>query len=207
MSTEKLPFLSHKHILLMLKTEEGTRSLASSALPYLKEHLSDAYTHYLGSLIGLNSEMPSLEYLMAVIRASHERIHTLQDVYNTASYFFRDPNYSKPALIDFQSSHDPFLFGRLKPNSTDFLAVGTLTRMVDKIAAINEWNYANISTAIKQVARDMKQPSSKVMKLLRGALAGLESGVGVPAIVEILGKEKTIRRIEKWKEFTDVGEF
>jgi hypothetical protein len=49
-STEKLPFLSHKHILLMLKSEEGTQSLASSALPFLREHLSDAYSPHLESL-------------------------------------------------------------------------------------------------------------------------------------------------------------
>ena len=111
MSPDKLPFLSHKHILLMLNTEEGTRSLALSALPFLKEHLSDAYLLDFKSFVTINSEMPSIEYLMTVIRASHERMHSLKDVYDKTSYFFIEPNFYVPALIDFRTGYSPSMFG------------------------------------------------------------------------------------------------
>jgi len=55
--------------------------------------------------------MPSVEYLMTVIRASHERMHTLKDVYNKAPYFFTEPNYYVPALIDFRRGYSAVMFG------------------------------------------------------------------------------------------------
>jgi glutamyl/glutaminyl-tRNA synthetase len=56
--------------------------------------------------------------------------------------------------------------------------------------------------AVKQVSQDLKQPRATIMQLLRSALAGSESGVGVPKIIEILGKEKVLRRVEKCKEWS-----
>jgi glutamyl/glutaminyl-tRNA synthetase len=56
---------------------------------------------------------------------------------------------------------------------------------------------------MKEVWKELKQPRPLIMQLLRYALAGMESGVGVPTIIEILGKERTIRRIEKCREWPD----
>jgi glutamyl/glutaminyl-tRNA synthetase len=80
---------------------------------------------------------------------------------------------------------------------------GILIKAVDKINAISEWNFRNISVAMKEVWKELKQPRPLIMQLLRYALAGMESGVGVPTIIEILGKERTIRRIEKCREWPD----
>ena len=122
MSPDKLPFLGHKHILLKLKTEEGTRSLTLSALPFLKEHLSETYTPDLKPYVTIDREMPSVEYVMDVIRASQDRMHTLKDVYRAAPYFFTEPNYYVPALIDFRCSYSPTDFGDLpKQTSADLV--------------------------------------------------------------------------------------
>jgi len=202
-SPEKLPFLSHKHILLMLKTEDGLRSLALSALPFLKEHLSDAYLPNFKVFVTIDSEMPSIEYLVTVIRTSHERMHSLKDVYSTAPYFFTEPNYSIPALIDFRSRHSPLMFGN-DPSATLLTFIqGILSKAVENINAISEWKFENISAAMKEVWKELKHPRPLIMQVLRYALAGMEPGVGVPTIIEILGKERTIRRIEKCREWPD----
>ena len=64
---------------------------------------------------------------------------------------------------------------------------------------MENWNAQEISATIKEVIRELKQPSKVVMQILRYALAGLESGVGVPVIIEILGKETVIKRLDKCK--------
>ena len=69
----------------------------------------------------------------------------------------------------------------------------------ERINRMENWNAQEISATIKEVIRELKQPSKVVMQILRYALAGLESGVGVPVIIEILGKETVIKRLDKCK--------
>ena len=60
-------------------------------------------------------DMPPVDYVMDVIRTSHERMHTLKDVYETASYLFMEPNYDLPALEKFRSNVSPDVLGH-SPN-------------------------------------------------------------------------------------------
>jgi Anticodon binding domain len=46
------------------------------------------------------------------------------------------------------------------------------------------------------VGNEVSQPSKVVMQVLRYALTGLEPGVGVPVVIEILGKGTVIKRLE-----------
>jgi Anticodon binding domain len=48
--------------------------------------------------------MPSEKYVEAVLKASHERMHTLKDIYEAGSYFFTEPNYSHPTVITYRDN-------------------------------------------------------------------------------------------------------
>ena len=56
--------------------------------------------------------MPSQDYLMAVLRVSQERMHTLKDVYQAGPYFFTEPDYSLVNLTEFRKSCPPEVVGR-----------------------------------------------------------------------------------------------
>jgi glutamyl/glutaminyl-tRNA synthetase len=54
-----------------------------------------------------------------------------------------------------------------------------------------------IGEVIKGVGEDLNQPANVVMQILRYALAGLNPGVGVPVILEILGAKTSLERLER----------
>ena len=66
-----------------------------------------------------------------------------------------------------------------------------------KIEELQDWNVVKIAETLKDVERDTAQSPKIVMQILRYAVAGLEPGVGVPAVIELLGKDTVARRLER----------
>ena len=121
-------------------------------------------------------------------------MRTLKDVYHAGHYFFRDPDYTHIKMRDFRNSYSPELIGAKLESSTNPDEV--LLKTEHKINRLQNWDALDISNAIKSIGKELGQPSRDVMQILRYALAGMESGVGVPMIIYILGKDKAIRRLE-----------
>jgi glutamyl/glutaminyl-tRNA synthetase len=71
-----------------------------------------------------------------------------------------------------------------------------LTKTKEKLGNLTEWDVERIGQVIKEVEEDLNQATKVVMQTLRYALAGLDSGVGVPTILEILGPKTSIARLE-----------
>jgi len=55
--------------------------------------------------------MPSREYIGVVLNATQERMNTLEDVYNSGSYFFREPDYGSDKIRTFRERHSSELIG------------------------------------------------------------------------------------------------
>jgi glutamyl/glutaminyl-tRNA synthetase len=62
--------------------------------------------------------------------------------------------------------------------------------------ALETWDAENISNANKEVGRELGFQMKVVNQVLRYAVAGFESGVGVHVIMAILGKAKVAQRLE-----------
>lgn len=73
----------------------------------------------------------------------------------------------------------------------------------EKISAIPEWTTQNITKVIQQVSEESNMPLREIMTILRYALAALDSGVGIIAIIEILGKDRVNRRLENCRPVLD----
>jgi glutamyl/glutaminyl-tRNA synthetase len=71
----------------------------------------------------------------------------------------------------------------------------------ERINKLEPWEPQNIAHTLKDISKDLDQPSKVIMKILRYALVGLEPGVGVPVIIEILGKEKACNRLERCRSY------
>ena len=49
--------------------------------------------------------MPPQEYVIKVLKACQERMHTLKDLASAGWYFFIDPDYALDSLSQFRESH------------------------------------------------------------------------------------------------------
>ena len=49
--------------------------------------------------------MPPRDYVIEVLKACYERMHTLKDLASAGWYFFIDPDYSLEALSRFREIH------------------------------------------------------------------------------------------------------
>ena len=73
------------------------------------------------------------------------------------------------------------------------------------LGSLDNWDAKSIINAIKKLGEELKEPSKVIMQVLRYALAGLEPGVGVPVIIEILGKENVLRRLDNARGYSSTS--
>jgi glutamyl/glutaminyl-tRNA synthetase len=148
--------------------------------------------------------MPSPQYLSAVLKVCHERISSLKDIYRRAHYFFQDPN-------PFDTDIAPFIHKSLRQGSTlkdggykVKQIVGEILRISkEKFDVLQEWSSEELSKTIEEIGSETNQRPDVVMRLLRYAITGVTSGVGVPKVMEILGKEKVKERLRRCILYVD----
>lgn len=122
------------------------------------------------------------EYLVKVIHAMKERVSFVKEFYEKGFYFFEEPfEYEESALKK-----------RWKPESPDILR-----KYSDKISDYDYPTKDNYETALKETAAEMNTGSGNVIHPLRLAVSGTSGGPGIFEILDIIGKEKTLKRIER----------
>ena len=72
-----------------------------------------------------------------------------------------------------------------------------MQRVVQKLESIEEFNSENVENELKIWMGENEIGMGKVMQPLRLSLVGALKGVHLFDIIEIIGKEETINRIEK----------
>ena len=65
-----------------------------------------------------------------------------------------------------------------------------------RLAGLEDWHAKGIADSVTALGQELDQPSKVIMQILRYSLAGLEPGVGIPVIIEILGRDRALRRLE-----------
>lgn len=147
---------------------------------YLKAKTDEEVLHLLKNEKNIDLKSFSDEKLLKIISLMKERATFVKDIYNDGKFFFEAPNSydekaSKKAWNDETSSHLKSLVEKLQ--QTDFK-----------------------SETLKQTIHDFAEQNGlgmgKVMMPLRLSLVGELKGPDVPDIMEILGKEETVTRIE-----------
>jgi len=121
-------------------------------------------------------------YLLKVIDVVKERCTLLTDFYQQAVYFFEIPkeydiNSVKPKWTDAK---------------TDFFNV-----LISKYATIQTWEGAELENVFKALMEEKGLKAGDVMLPFRIMLVGGKFGPHVFDIAALLGKDETIRRIEK----------
>ncbi|KAM0756186.1 glutamate-tRNA ligase [Meredithblackwellia eburnea MCA 4105] len=186
-SKSKLDFLNRAHIQLKVKpgNEKGHRDIAERLREYLTLRKIDRFAQFFIS----SSEPFSSQYLIRVVSALSDRIHTLKGVPNMGRYFFEKP--------DFSTVGGEQLFHTVKLQTY----IQTLEATLELLQNLppSEFKEEKIDSLTKSlnslIDESRGRKSKQLMNPLRHALTGQTVGAGVATTISILGKDETIERL------------
>ena len=167
-NVEKLDWLDGCY-LRQLSLDELTKR----AVPFLeRENLIDE-GHY------------DFEYIKKILALEQPRLKKLGEIGERVSYFFKIPEY-KPELLVWRDMLFKDVFASLK------VSLNTIFQISD--VDFNQKNLEKI--LLKEAERAKNKDKGRLLWPLRVALTGLEASPGPFEILEILGKDESIKRIE-----------
>jgi len=122
------------------------------------------------------------EYAIKVIDMLKVRSRRVTDLADSASYFFIDP-------VDYEEKAAKKHFG---PDATERL--GLITKIIN---GIDDFIHANIDAAYHSTAESRNIQLSALIHPTRLAISGVSAGPGLFEMMEVIGKEVVLRRIDK----------
>ena len=125
------------------------------------------------------------EYLKKILTLEQPRLKKLGEIGERVSYFFKIPEY-KPELLVWRDMLFKDVFASLK------VSLNTIFQISDV-----DFNQKNLEKILfKEAERAKNKDKGRLLWPLRVALTGLEASPGPFEILEILGKNESIKRIE-----------
>lgn len=122
-------------------------------------------------------------YVLKVIELMKERVKSLRDIQEMTSVFFEDPNnYDVKAVRK-----------RWKDNSVNDL-IAKFEKLLDKIKL---WDAEQIEIILRKLAESENISAGKIIHPVRLALSGIGSGPSLFGMMELLGQETCLRRLQK----------
>ncbi len=168
---KRLDFLNGFYI-----RQKSIDRLTELCLPYLKE----------SGLI--KEDFADLEYLKKIVAIYQERLKKLSEISELTSFFFKEKlEYDKNLLKWAEMSDKEIL-----------IALEKSEKLLSKIKPEN-WTKENLENLLLPEAEKVGD-RGELLWPLRVALTGKETSAGPFEIAEILGKEKTLKRIKEAKE-------
>ena len=122
-------------------------------------------------------------YILKIINLMKERTKTLRDMQVMTSYFFEDPNeYDEKVMRK-----------KWKDNSVNQL----LAKFIDSLDKVDSWETANLEIVLRNLSESRNISAGKIIHPARLALSGTGSGPSLFDMMELLGKEACLRRLQK----------
>jgi len=120
------------------------------------------------------------EYILKVIDLVKERVIFPKELWSQSSFFFKAPE-----LFDEKSVKDKW-----KENSAELME-----QFIPVIEATEAFDAASIKEKVSVLINEKQWGMGQVMNALRICLVGASAGPDLFTIIEMLGKEETVRRI------------
>src|SRR5579872_640790 len=156
--------------LLWLNQQHMMRADPTSLVPYLREQLRR---------VGVDSEdRPLLE---GVILAQRERAKTLKEMAQNSRFFFLESIELDPKAVAKHLGGD---------------APAMLAQLRDELRYLAEWNAPSIHALLNQLAARTQSGLGKIAQPLRVAVTGTAVSPPIDATLELLGRERTLSRID-----------
>lgn len=167
-------------------------ALNMSKLQWLNQHYMKTMdpvhvAHHLRYQLGkLGIDPSSGPDPVAVVRAYAERTKTLAEMAAQAAWLYRDFEDYDP---DAAKKH-------LRP-----MALEPLRRVREVLAQLPAWEPQALHATVEQVAAAMDLKMGKLAQPLRVAVVGAAASPGIDITLYLLGREATLRRIDRAVEF------
>jgi glutamyl-tRNA synthetase len=124
--------------------------------------------------------------LVAVVKTLQERAQTLEEMAERALFYYNAPaTYDEDALAKFDKTHLAAVFGVV----------------ADKLSAAGAVSAAELDQLFKEVCTENGWKMPQVGQPTRIALSGGTQAPGIGEIVQVLGLEEAVRRINAAREF------
>ncbi|HLW59596.1 MAG TPA: glutamate--tRNA ligase [bacterium] len=130
-------------------------------------------------------------YVGRVVEILGERLRLPKDVVVYGDFFFREVAYDPQAV----SKH----LGA--PGAADLLR-----RARETFAALDPWNLSTIEAGVRGVAERLGIPAKAVIHPLRVALTGKTVGPGLFELIDVLGKQRVLERLDRAVELVGVSD-
>jgi glutamyl-tRNA synthetase len=129
---------------------------------------------------------PDETKLHLAIPTIRERARTLKEAADAMSYYFRDPVFDDKAKKKF-----------LTPESAPRLA-----ELKTVLASLEAWNHAAIESAITGWLASLNLAMKDIAQPARVALTGRSVSPGIYEVLEVLGKQESLARIDRGIELS-----
>ena len=123
------------------------------------------------------------DYSKTVMETVRDRCSTLNEFTTNTDYFFKDPEDYEPSL----------LLKYCKENTFNHLSL-----LKEQLESLEIWEQTHIKEVIDRVVLDLEISFGKIGLPLRLALTSRVNSPSIDLVCEILGKEITLRRLEKF---------
>jgi len=121
-------------------------------------------------------------YVMNIIRMLKHRVRTLSDFAEFGSYFFQDPtNFDESAVKKYWKTETKEQLRELK----------------EVLLKITDFTAEKIEQALRGLADERQKKAKEYIHATRVALTGLGNSPGLFEVIALLGKETTLRRLER----------
>ncbi len=144
---------------------------------------------------GIDMEKIPAGWLTNLVKLYHERFKTFQDLFNQTGFFFTD------AVEYDQAAVDKFL---KKEGIVDLLKEAYLV-----LSLVDNFDKQSLEDCLRTLTTKIGIGFSKVAQPLRVAITGRSVSAGIFETMELLGKEKTLKKLDStivtlWKTFESV---
>lgn len=143
-------------------------------LPYIKSQFPDIYA------------LADAEFLAQVIPLFLERIHVIPELVDQASCFFTEwPDYDEKQIRK-----------RYKNENHDLYQL-----LFDQIRTAEPFDRDNLKSKVEAFVASQSTKYGVVLPILRLAVAGVLQGPDLFAMMEVIGKEKVVKRLDRALEY------
>ena len=120
--------------------------------------------------------------LSAVVTLLAERCHTLVELAGQSRYFYEE----------YEAIDEAAAKKHLKAAAREPLAV-----IRDKLAVLGEWDVASLHHVIQRTADELGLGMGKVGMPLRVAVTGLGQSPSIDAVMQLVGRERVLARLDR----------
>ena len=165
---QKLEWMNGQHL---------SRSAAEHLLPVVARALEEA------GLASWNDIAERRDWFLKLIDLLKVRARRIDDIVRQAAPYLRD-----------EVEYDPDAMAK---QWKDLAATGAMLQATrDRLAADADWTPAALESSLRELAESLGTTSGKVFQPLRVALTGLLASPGIFDVLDVLGRERSLARLD-----------